>query len=89
MQVENEKLLSKAIGLVLKRLRVKTGKSLTLFCYEYSIPTSSLNDIENGKPLNPKLTTVYQVLKSLNITFSEFFVLVEKELPDNFMDLED
>lgn len=89
MQVENEKILSKTIGKVLKMLREKTGKSLTLFCNEYSIPTSSLNDIENGKYLNPKLLTIYQVLKILNITLSEFFVIVEQKLPDEFLNLDD
>lgn len=89
MQAENEKLLSIAIGKVLKKLREKTGKSLTLFCYEYSIPTSSLNDIESGKPLNPKFTTIIQVLRAYGLNYSEFFKIVEQELPADFMVIKD
>ncbi len=89
MQAENEKLLSTAIGKVLKKLREKTGKSLTLFCYEYSIPTSSLNDIESGKPLNPKFTTITQVLRAYGLNYSEFFKMVEQELPADFMVIKD
>jgi len=89
MQDNYQKELAFAISKVLKRLRKQTGKSLTLFCYEYSIPTSSLNDIETCKSQNPKIHTIYLVLKALGISGPKFFEMVEKELPQYFMEEND
>ena len=56
---EQEKILSIAVANILKSIRLKTGKSLNLFCNEYEISTSTLNDLENAKR-SVKLFSLYK-----------------------------
>ena len=81
---ENEQILANAIAKALVKLREKTGKSLNLFCNEYSIPTATLNEMERAK-VNTSVFSLYRVLKAYDLSSVEFFKLVEKELPENFM----
>ncbi len=85
---EQEKILSNTVAKILKNIRFKTGKSLNLFCNEYEISTSTLNDIENGKR-NIKLFSLYKILKAYNITLVEFAENLENELPANFLNPEE
>lgn len=84
----NEKILSNNIAKLLRQIRKSKNKSLNLFCNEYSIPTSTLNDIEHGKT-NIKLISLYKILKAYNINMTDFIKDLEKNLPDNFMITED
>lgn len=81
---EQEKILSIAVANILKSIRLKTGKSLNLFCNEYEISTSTLNDLENAKR-SVKLFSLYKILKAYNISVIDFFKKLEKELPKNFL----
>lgn len=81
---DNEKLLRVTIGKVLVRLRDKTGKSANLFCNEYDLPPTTMNYYERGL----KRQFVFQLMKIVKahgITMSEFFEMVEKELPKDFL----
>ena len=81
---EKEKILSNAVAKILKNIRFKTKKSLNLFCNEYEISTSTLNDLENGKR-SVKLYSLYKILKAYQIPIVDFFIELEKELPKNFL----
>ncbi len=81
---DQEKILSNAVAKILKNIRFKTKKSLNLFCNEYEISTSTLNDLENGKR-SVKLYSLYKILKAYQISIVDFFIELEKELPKNFL----
>lgn len=87
MQQEEEKILSEAIGKVLSDIRKDTGKSLNLFCNEFGLSSSTYNDIERGVA-SPKVFSILKVLKAYNVTPQEFFTILEKELPTNFLEPE-
>ena len=80
----DEKTLAQAVAKVLVDLREKKGKSLNLFCNEYAIPTSTLSDAERAE-VNITISSLYRILKAHDINGEEFFRLIEKELPENFM----
>ena len=44
--MQEDKILAKTVADILKEIRTKTGKSLNLFCNEYSVPTTTLNNLE-------------------------------------------
>lgn len=81
---EEEKILSNAVAKILKNIRFKTKKSLNLFCNEFDISTSTLNDLENGKR-SVRLYSLYKILKAYDVSVIDFFKLLEKELPKNFL----
>lgn len=80
---DNEQILYKAIGKVIKSLRVAKGHKFTIFCYENDIPKSTLYDIENGK-IKAQFSSVYKIVKTIGVDFPVFVSLLEKELPQNF-----
>ena len=80
----DEKLLAEKIGLILTRLREKTGKSNNLFCNEYGLPPSTANSYERGKT-SLQAFQLMRIVKAHGITMSEFFEMVEKELPKDFL----
>lgn len=84
---ENEKLLAEKIGLILTKLRKETGKSNNLFCNEYGLPTSTANSYERGRT-SLQVFQLMRIVKTHGITMSEFFEMVEKELPKDFLDPE-
>ncbi len=78
-QNENKKIISQAVGKVLKDLR--GSKSNYLLGAEYDISTSLLNHIERGIK-DPQLTTVFKLSEALGIRPWEFVKKVEENLPD-------
>ncbi len=87
MQVD-EKILSNAIAKILKEIRLEKGKSLNLFCNEYSIPTTTLNDIENGK-VNVRLFSLLKILAAYKVDFVSFFEKLKTEIPSDFLNPEE
>ena len=86
MQYKNEKTvkLIKVFGEVIKSEREKnTGKSQTLFSYEYDLDSGNLCRIENGK-IEPKLTMIWRLAEALDIKPSELIKKVEDSLDENF-----
>ena len=68
-------------GKALRKMRIKTGKSLRMFAYEYDIPCATLSRIENGKR-DAQLTTLKKISEGFNMSFSSFIKLVEHEMPE-------
>ncbi len=81
---EKEEILSQAVARLLKDMRSRTGKSLNLFCNEFDISTSTLNDIENAKR-SVKLFSLYKIIRAYNISVPEFFEQLDKYLPKDFL----
>ncbi len=86
MQYKNEKTyeLIKVFGEIIKEKRQnKTGKSQTLFAYEYELDSGNLCRIENGK-IEPKLTMMWRISEALGIPLSEIIKALEDKLGDDF-----
>ena len=82
--MQEDKILAKNIADILKEIRHKKGKSLNLFCNEYSIPTSTLSDMENAKG-NAKLISLYKILNAYGYDIVEFIRELNNRLPENFL----
>ena len=82
--MQEEKILAQAVAKLLKEIRQKNGKSLNLFCNEYAIPTSTLNDLENAKG-NIKLFSLYKILNAYGYSIVDFIKKLNKELPENYL----
>lgn len=85
---DEEKILADTVAKILKEIRLEKGQSLNLFCNEYSIPTTTLNDIENGK-VNVKLFSLLKILGAYKIDFVEFFEKLKTNLPADFLEPEE
>lgn len=85
-QENNKKLITNAIGEVLKEL--KGNKSNYLLGAEYDISTSLLSHLERGIK-DPQLTTIFKISQALGVSAGEFVIRVEKKLPQNFTMLEE
>lgn len=86
MQYKNEKTeqIIKTFGEIIKEKRLqKTGKSQTLFSYEYDLDSGNLCRIENGK-IETKLTMMWRLAEALDIPLSELIKELEIKLGNNF-----
>lgn len=88
MQDKRKQILKNTIGELLKEERKRKKKSLLMFCYENSIPSSALNYIERGLR-DAQITTLWKVLEAHNIKMSEFFKQVENKLPEKWSLMEE
>ena len=82
---KREKILLDTISKVIKikRKRNKKNKSQRTLSYEYGLQKSFLSRIENAQN-EPKLFNIWKISEALGLKPSEFFMLIEKELPKNF-----
>ncbi len=80
---DKEKILYSTIGKVIKTRRKELGLRFTIFCYENDISTTTLGCIENARR-KVHLSSIFQVIEALNLSYSEFIELLEKELPPNY-----
>ena len=87
MQGNKEK-FNKAVGGLISRLRKEKGSKYTDFCYGYDIPTSTYDDIVNGKH-KISFYTVAKIVKALGLNFEEFGKMLDTELPEKFFNGED
>lgn len=86
MQYKNKKTekLINTFGNVIRSLREeKTGKSQTLFSYEYDLDSGNLCRIENGR-IEPKLTMIWRLAEALEIKPSKLIEEVENNLGRDF-----
>ena len=81
MQDEKKKIIYKAIGSAVKRLR--KNKSQFMLGAEYDIPSSVISDLERGVK-DPQLTTIFKLANAFNMNVSDFIKEVEIELPKGF-----
>ena len=84
MQDNEEKILANIVAELLSEIRLNTGKSLNLFCNEFSIPTSTLNDVENGK-VNVTFFNLIKFLTAYNYDPIDFMKKVKEKLPEGFL----
>ena len=75
---QEEKIIAKAIGKVIKNARKQKAVNYSVFCDTNLIPT--LDTLEKGQ-YSPKFYTVFKAIKALNMTFADFAKLLENELP--------
>jgi len=80
---EKRDILLKAVGEIIHEKRLETGKGLILHSYEYDLSSNSLDFIEKGIR-DPQLTTLWKIVNSFNMTFSEFISILGERLPKNF-----
>lgn len=80
---DKEKIFLEAIGRVVKKVRKEKEIKFTIFCYENDISKTTLHMIENGKN-KPVVTSLSKIIEALGLTYSEFGVLLDKELPKEY-----
>ena len=73
--------LLNAIGEIIHEKRTNSGKGILLHSYEYDLSSSSLSLIEKGIR-DPQITTLWKIVNSLDMSFSEFIELLIKKLPN-------
>ena len=79
---ENDLKIYKAIGNVLREVRLDKKLKFTIFCYENDIAKSTLNNIENAAA-QTYFSKIAQIVLSLGLNFEEFGKLLDKELKNN------
>lgn len=82
---QEAKILYKAIGKIVHKLRTEKGVKYTDFCYENDIPMTTYDTIKNGNA-NSSFYNVAKIIKALDLNFEEFGALLDKELPKDFWD---
>ena len=75
---QEEKIIAKAIGKVIKNARKQKAVNYSVFCDTNLIPSSTLDTLEKGQ-YSPKFYTVFKAIKALNMTFADFAKLLENE----------
>ncbi len=78
-----KKILAQAVAKTLKKLRERTGKSVTLISNELNISKSIWADVETGKS-DMQFSTFMRIVEALEITPEEFFTHLRQYLPENF-----
>ncbi len=84
----DKKILYEAVGRVLRKRRLDLGEKLTLFCYENDIPTTTLTSIEAART-EACFYNIFKVCRALELSMDEFGKLLEKGLPENFLNKEE
>jgi len=79
----NKDLLLKAVGIVVKRERLKRHKGINKFSYEYDIGNGLLSYLEKGAS-DTKITTMWKLANAFDMKFSDFAKKIEQELPQDF-----
>lgn len=82
---ENTLYLAKVLGELIRELRVKNAGyvSRNQFAAEYDLDDSNLSKIERGI-IEAKFVTVYKIAQSLNMSFSDFIIILENKLGKDF-----
>ncbi len=79
----NKDLLLKAIGVVVKRERLRRKTGINKFSYEYDIGNGLLSYLEKGVS-DTKITTMWKLANAFGMKFSDFARMIEAELPPDF-----
>lgn len=80
---DKKELLLKVVGEIIHERRMQTGKGLLLHSYEYDLSSNSLDFIEKGIR-DPQLTTLWKIVNSFDMSFTEFVEILNNRLPKNF-----
>ena len=84
----NDEIILKAIGTVISKERKRRNLKFTIFCYENDISKTTLYMIEKGK-IKPYVTNLLKIINALGLSFEEFGRLLDKELPDDYINSEE
>lgn len=79
--------LQNAIAEIVKELRLKKGKSISLSSDEIGITKSIWADLEKGKK-DPQISTLWRIAEGLEISPSKLLKLIEERLDKNFSFIE-
>jgi len=85
---EEALLLHSKISKIITDIRKQKGISYTDFCLGNDIPTSTYDAIIKAET-HVYCYNVAKVVKALGMSFEEFGKLLDKELPENFMNNEE
>lgn len=78
------KYLAKAIGEVVKELRMKNKRgSINQFAHEYDLDVGNTSRVENGL-IDSKVVTLWKIAEALEMKLSELIQIVEEKLGDDF-----
>lgn len=79
----NKQLLQRILAEIVKELRLKQKKSISLSSAEIGITKSIWADLEKGIK-DPQLSTVWRIAEGLEIQPSQLIKLIEEKLGKNF-----
>lgn len=79
----NKQLLQRTLAEIVKELRLKQKKSISLSSAEIGITKSIWADLEKGIK-DPQLSTVWRIAEGLEIQPSQLIKLIEEKLGKNF-----
>lgn len=83
-EVDKKEYFKKKLGETVKQIRLSKGHgSLSKFAAEYDIDKGNLNRIERGIH-SIELFTLWKLVESIGINFSEFMILLKQNLGDDF-----
>lgn len=83
----NKKILQNSLAKIVKNLRLKQNKSISLSSAEIGITKSIWADLEKGIK-DPQLSTVCRIAEGLEITPSKLIHLLEQDLEKDFSFIE-
>lgn len=85
MQYQDEKTLqfNKKLGETIKKIRINKGISSNKLAIEYDLNSGNLSRIENGV-YNCKFISIWKIAEALGLKFSEFALILETELGNDF-----
>ena len=80
---KQEKIILSIMAKIIYQKRKEAKKSQRLIAFENHIQKSMFSRFEpaNNQPL---LFSAWKIAESLGLKFSEFIILIEKELPEDF-----
>ena len=76
-------LLLKTAGMIIQKERLRLGKGINIFSFEYDIGNGLLSKLEKGNA-DTKITTLWKLANAFGYKCSDFIRLIEQELPENF-----
>ncbi len=85
MQDRKEKILhfKKTVGKLVKQLREDRNSSGNKLANEYDLYSGNLSRLENGET-DPQFSTIWRTAEALGVKFSEFAMMIEDRLGDEF-----
>lgn len=82
--IDNQAILIKTIGKIIKDYRIKKGKSIYKISAEVSMSKSTWREVELGLCRNINLTTLWKIAEGLEISLSLLIEDVKEKLGKDF-----
>lgn len=81
--LNNKKKFQNALGEIVKKHRLKSGKSISLISAEIGMTKSIWADMEKGIK-DPQLSTLWRIAEGLSIPMNELILELQNNLDNNF-----